>query len=232
MKTNDFAKPLMTIAELRSKLDAAIGRINIEEVMGQFMNTLLAQEDQWKQEDENKIAKLVNDFFVNIAFSDFASKSITSFLQDKYNTDNDEIIANRLYGQYMQPLVYEAEFMFGSHIWPEPNKIACILVPGSAKPIVDAAQELQDRLFMPHIVGESALTDRFSLIIGMVGFPIASYVGIRKWEYEKLEMEYNTAGLHIYEAWRELPPLIPESCIDYNLTWIIHGAVSELITVP
>lgn len=217
MKTNDFAKPLMTIAELRPKLDAAIGRINIEEVMGQFMNALLAQEDQWKQEDENKIAKLVNDFFVNIVFSDFASKSITSFLQDKYNTNNDEIIANRLYGQYMQPLVYEAELMLRSHIWPEPNKIACILVPGSAKPIVDAAQELRDRLFMPHIVGESALTDRFSLIIGMVGFPIASYVGIRKWEYEKLEMEYNTAGLHIYEEWRELPPLIPESCIDYNL---------------
>lgn len=226
MKTNDFAEPLMTIEELRPKLDAAIDGINIEGIMGQLMGVLLEQEDQWKQEDENKIAKLVNDFFVNIAFSDFASKSITSFLKDKYNTTIDDVITDRLYNQYMKPLAEKAQplFAFNPSIWDNSltGNIGFVSVPNSAKPVVDAAQKLQDinALFK---VKESALTDRIYLMVTACALPLGSYS--KCGEYEASYFASEQAGRHYYEGmendrfndWKQLPSLTPESHIDYNL---------------
>ena len=225
MKTNDFAEPLMTIEELRPKLDAAIEKISVDGIMSQLMGVLIQQEEQWKQEDENKIAKLVNDFFVNVAFSDFASKSITSFLKDKYNTTVDDVIKNNVYEQYMKPLAEKAQplFAFNPSVWDNSltGKIGFVSIPTSAKPVVDAAKKLMHNNLL-FAVKESALTDRIYLMVTACALPLGSYAKCS--EYEKVYFATDRIGGHYYEGmeegyfndWRQLPSLVPESRIDYN----------------
>ena len=55
----------------------------------------LENEDVWIGEDENKITKLVNTFFVKTAFSNFANRTITAFLMDKYGITNNAQLADK-----------------------------------------------------------------------------------------------------------------------------------------
>lgn len=226
MRTNDFAEPLMTIDEVKPKLDMVIDAINIEGIMAQLMRVLLDNEAEWKQEDENKISKLINDFFVNIAFSDFASKSITSFLADKYNTSNNEVITNNLYEQYMKILAEKAKplFAFNPSVWDDSytGKIGFVSVPDSAAPVVEAAEKLHDNN-ATFTVKESNLTDRIYLMVAACALPLGSYAKCS--EYEKAYFASDQAGRHYYEGmeegcfndWRQLPSLTPECHIEYSL---------------
>ena len=57
----------MTIAELKNSLDAGIAAINVPGMLDAFMNLLLQNEEAWIQEDENRISRLVTDFFCEVS---------------------------------------------------------------------------------------------------------------------------------------------------------------------
>lgn len=226
MKTNDFAEPLMTIGELRPKLDLLLNNISAAGMMDQLMGVFLTKESEWIQEDENKIAKLVNDFFVNTAFAGFASRGITSFLEDKYNTNNNAVITNNLYNDFISDLADKAKplFAFNPSVWDDSRtgNIAFISVPESAAPVIDAANQLNtiNPLFS---VKESALTDRIYLMFTACALPLGSYS--KCIEYENSYFASMQAGRHYYEGkpkdffsdWNHLPSLTPESHINYEL---------------
>ena len=84
-----------------------------------FMRLFLENEDTWLGEDENKITKMVNTFFVKTAFGDFANRTITSFLKDKYGISNDAQLANKIYNEWMKKLTAKASplFYFNNGVW-------------------------------------------------------------------------------------------------------------------
>lgn len=227
VQTDDFAEPLMTIKEMKPKLDETIEPLNIAGLLGQFMGVLLSNENEWIQEDENKITKLVTSFFANTAFSGFANRTITSFLADKYDTTDNEVITTRLYNGYIKNLAEKAKplFAFNRSVWDGSNcgSLAFISVPTSAAPVVAAAQKLHanNKLFE---VKESALTDRIYLMYSACALPLGSYSKCALYENDYFSGEQ--AGRHYYEGkpdtmpfsdWRKLPSLTPESHIDYSL---------------
>ena len=224
-----FATPMMTITELKGTLDQQIENLNIPGMLDAFMALLLAHEEDWLQDDENRIVKLVTDFFLNTAFHDFANRTITLFLKDKYQerfkrTITDEELSKLIYDEWVAPLSEKARplFYFDSSIWQESDtgKLAFLSYPSSSAPIKAAVESLhrQKNLFQPK---DSAMTDRIFVMSSDCGLPLSAYSNCR--EYEKMFFSSQAVGRHYYEGkpipgmdyndWRKLPSILPQSVL-------------------
>ena len=222
-----FTIPMMTVGELKPSLDAEIENINIPNMLDAFIKLLLDNESSWMYEDESEIVKLVTDFFVNEAFGNFANKTITAFLRDKYGNPTYDVLTNKIFNEWMKKLTDKAAplFCYDNQIWGEARtaKLAYLSVPISG-PIKAAAKMMheQNNLWQ---VKETDLTDRISAIVIHRALPLCSYRG-----YEMFEKEYLKSmnpGLHIYEGkggkgmrfndWRKLPSLTPRSLVNMDM---------------
>ena len=220
-----FSIPMMTIAELKPTLDAEIEQINVPGMLDAFMRLFLDNEETWISEDENKIAKLVNEFFVKTAFGGFANRTITAFLKDKYAITNDAQLANKIYNEWMKMLTTKASplFYFNSGVWREDQtaKLAFLSIPDSSAPIQAAA----DQMFATNNMWrkkESALTDRIYVMCSACALPLSAYNNCA--EYERMCFSTNDPGRHYYEGkevpgmkfndWRELSSLTPQSLLN------------------
>ena len=222
-----FTIPMMTVGELKPSLDAEIENINIPNMLYSFMKLLLDNESSWMDEDESKIVKLVTDFFVNEAFGNFANKTITAFLRDKYGNPTDEVLTNKIFNEWMIKLTDKAEPLFSyNEIWGEArtSKLAYLSVPTISVPIQAAARKMLEQNCLWQIK-ETDLTDRISSIVTHCALPLCSYRGYEMFEKEYLKLM--NPGLHIYEGkggkgmrfndWRKLPSLAPRSLVNMDM---------------
>ena len=196
-----FSIPMMTIAELKPTLDAEIEQINVPGMLDAFMRLFLDNEETWISEDENKIAKLVNEFFVKTAFGGFANRTITAFLKDKYAITNDAQLANKIYNEWMKMLTTKASplFYFNSGVWREDQtaKLAFLSIPDSSAPIQAAA----DQMFATNNMWqkwESIITDRIAAVCLIGGVPISAYKFCE--EFEQICLNSVTLGRYVYEG--------------------------------
>lgn len=227
MQTKGFAIPMMTIKELKGSLDIEIEKINVPGMLDQFMSLFLDHEEAWITEDESKIVKLVNTFFVETAFNGFANRTITSFLKDKYGLDNDEQLADKIYTDWMQELTAKASplFYFNDEVWKESQaaKLAFLSFPDSSNPIKAAAQQMH-RVDEMWEMKESALTDRIFVMCSACALPLSAYNNCA--EYEKVYFSSSNPGCHYYEGksgpgmafndWRNLSSLTPQSLLHLD----------------
>lgn len=223
--SKSYVKPMMTITELKKTLDAAIEKINIPGMMTLFMTRFVENEDAWIQEDENKISKLVNDFFVKEAFGQFSDKTITSYLKDKYDITDDESLTNKVFDEWINPLTDGASplFYYNEQIRKDADttKIAFMSVPAGSGPIYNAAQ-MKHNISSLWTVNKSTLTDRIFVMCSACGLPLSAYNKCQ--EFEKAYFESSMPGRHYYEGkevpgmefndWTKLPSITPQSLMD------------------
>ena len=215
--------PMMTIDELKNTLDAEIEKINVPGMLDAFMRLFLENEEAWIGEDENKITKMVNTFFVETAFGDFANRTITSFLKDKYGISNDAQLANKIYNEWMKKLTAKASplFYFNRSVWREEQtaKLAFVSIPESSAPIRAAADQLYNT-DPTWRTKDSVLGDAISAVTVLAGFPICAGGRIPEMHDRHVHSSLES-GLYSYEGkenfgmafndWRKLPPLDPRS---------------------
>lgn len=223
-----FEEPMMTIQELKPSLDARIDQMAPKGLFDMFMRKMSKNKKEWEEEDENKIARLVTDFFTKDAFGDFAGRTITAFLEDKYNIhNNDALLSDKIYDEWMEPLTVKAMplFYFNNSFWKKEqcSELASLSVPEISAPIKNAAARMYEN-DDKWKVKESALTDRIYVMRNACALPLCSY---RKCsEYEKVYSSSYTVGCHYYEGkpvegmkfndWRKLPSIIPQSLIELD----------------
>ena len=216
---SSFAVPMVTVNELKDSLDAEVEKINMKGIFYIFVNLLLEHEDAWIAGDENKIAKLVNSFFVDTAFYGFANRTITSFLKDKYSTDNDEQLVNKVYSDYIKPLLTKAGSHFPfSTVWTQSDTARSVFLslPESSWIIQAAAEHINN-----WNREASTLPDRIFAMHSHRGFPLCAY-GLCA-EYADSYFKHSITGRHSYEGkpvpdmpftdWRKLPLLTPQSIL-------------------
>lgn len=210
---------LVTIGDLKKTLDAEIENLNVPRMYDAFMRRMLADEEIWIDEDENKVTEFVSEFSINIAFVGFSSRTITSFLKDKYGIADDNQLANTIYNKYMEPLTAKAKplFCFSSEVWREEisYKQNILSVPSCSSPIRLAAEQVS-ALCDGWRVRECSMEDRISTITVLSGFPICSSTFIPSACVPRMS---SGPGLYSYEGkpnfgmvfndWRKLPPLKP-----------------------
>ena len=225
--SDGFTIPMMTIGELKLSLDEEIENINIPNMLGAFMRLLLDNEKSWMDEDESKITKLVTGFFVNNVFGNFANKTITAFLRDKYGNPTDEVLTNKIFNEWMIKLTDKAEPLFPyNEIWGEArtSKLAYLSVPTISVPIQAAARKMLEQNCLWQIK-ETDLTDRISAIVTHCALPLCSYRGYEM--YERACFASSEVGRHYYEGkavegmrfndWRKLPSLTPRSLVNMDM---------------
>ena len=222
-----ISEHLVTIQELQRTLDAEVERIHVPGMLQAFMGLFLDpnNEDKWLKEDESEITKLVTDFFVKRAFADFANRSVTSFLKDKYQTTTDSELASKVHDEWMVRLTDKASplFYFDSNIWDssKTSDLAFLSFPEASGPVQQAAAKMKEDndLWQPK---PSALSDRIFVMRSACALPLGSYQNCR--EYELDYFSSVSLGRHYYEGkpvegmvfddWRKLPSLTPQSLVD------------------
>ncbi len=225
-----FSVPMVTIRELMPRILAEVNAKNIPGLLEQFMTELINHQDEWINQDENRITRLVTDFFINTAFGNFAGHTITEFLRDKYQarvggTVNDEMLKTFVLEDWIKPLTERASplFFFNNAIWNQAKSstLAFLSYPTSSAPISNAATEMNsiDPLWN---LKASALTDRIFVMCSACGLPLSSYNNCSA--YERIYYNDKSVGRHYYEGkpipgqpfsdWNKLPSVTPQSVID------------------
>ncbi|MBR3569738.1 MAG: hypothetical protein IKN96_02900 [Oscillibacter sp.] len=225
-----FAAPMMSVTELKPALDAEIRRLDAANMFNDFMTRMLGNADEWLQEDESRIARLVTDFFLNTAFGNFANRTITNFLRDKYEAQegarlDDDALSQRVYNDWIRPLTEKARplFYFNNSIWQESgtSKLAFLSYPAESAPIAAAARRrnAEDSLWG---LKTSALTDRIFVMSSACGLPLSAYNNCQA--YEQMFYSSRSVGRHSYEGkpvpgmpfndWRNLPSIMPQSVLS------------------
>lgn len=231
-QTYSFSVPMVTIKELMPRIQMEVANKNIPGLLDQFMNMLIRNTDDWINQDENRITRLVTRFFIDVAFGNFAGHTITEFLRDKYQsrvggTVNDEMLKGFILNDWIKPLTQLATplFYFNPAIWStaKASRLAFLSYPTSSAPISAAATEMNniDGLWS---LKASALTDRIFVMCSACGLPLSSYNNCAA--YEQIYYNDRSVGRHYYEGkplegmpftdWNKLPPVTPQSVIDEN----------------
>ena len=234
--SDSFYVPMMTINELKPAMNSAIKALNFDKMFGSFLNMFFDNTDKWIDENENKISKLVTDFFIGTAFEGFANKNITDFLADKYGTTNTTVLSNNIYNDYITDLASKSQVLFpfdtGLTQVSSLGYIKHISAPTVSAEIQNAANSYT-QIDANCEVNSSDLTDRIYMLNTACAFPLGSYApgtdyeqvyfnstegfGNHYYEGERKGGEGKLLKNMIFKDWRQLAPLRPQSIIDVNV---------------
>lgn len=219
----NFQLPLLTVDEIRPTLDKRIEEItNPAGVFENFMNRFIDNAEAWINEDENKITALVTRFFTDETFSDYAERTIDSFLMSKYQTANLETVTQKIYADWMVKLAQKSAPLFYSRWGILGSEKAFVSVPQISQSVKDAAHRLYDSNSLWE-VKNSALTDRIYIMHSSWAIPIGDYRNLTEYETNLFNSNLEN-GRHYYEGnpiedqkfsdWNELAPLTPASLVE------------------
>lgn len=202
--------PIVTVKEIKPVLDEKIQTFDISYLMSQFMQYFIKNESAWIEENENKVGRFVNEFFLNQVFPDFSNYTIESFLRDistKVGVNVIEVVENLI-----KKLTETSNVLFqlDNYNYVETQAVicSCISIPSISHSLRMAVRQLGDCWN----VSTSLMVDSITAFQVMVGFPIGAYVWGK--EDEKIYYDYYNPSRHIYKEWNQLPPLLPQSLIN------------------
>ena len=220
MNDKSFVKPLTTIEEIKETLNYEIKKVDAKTTFAILIRKLTEPENVKKWGKEDSLAKMVNEVFVNDVFKDFAGRTITSFLEDKYQMTGEDLV-RRIEIDWIDKLYKGANPLFyldsGVYSVSQIEGTRHISVPEESEPIYKAAQNGANAP-----VAKSSMKDRILYISMCEVFPMAAYANLS--EYENLYHQSYNAGRHLYEGskldskgldWRQLPSVTPLSKIPF-----------------
>ena len=212
-----FIVPLMKMEDMQESLDNAVASLKMDVQAKNFHTHLFDLPKVWNKGDEHKICKDVSAYLVNI-FSEYTGKTITDYLEIRFNTNDPATLSNNVYNQIMSPLKDKAAALF----WRQPSypigsaqPLGYVSVPDTATVILNAAKKL---VAVEHGLSEtpSKMKDRIFLLKCLCGVPMFAYNGIA--DYCSVYRSDRTIGKHLYEYtprderdWRTLSDLLPYS---------------------
>lgn len=217
---NPFVIPLMTIEDLQDSLDRTVASMNLDSELSSFHAKLFGAHDIWLSGDENKICKAVSSYLID-RFSDFTNKTLTDYLEIRFNTSDPQTLANEIYRNILMPLSEKATPLFSlssTFQITDAAPLGYCSIPDNATAIKSGAANLiaarPDLSLIPNKV-----PDRISMLRCTCGVPMFGYNGVET--YYPVYDNDTSVGKHLYERttrddrdWRNLPNLRPFSTIN------------------
>ncbi|MDR0513634.1 MAG: tubulin-like doman-containing protein, partial [Coriobacteriaceae bacterium] len=239
--------PLARIQDLQDELDATIKAMNIRDKAADFLQMLLSEEGvkAWTSSNENNLTSLVNKYFTTL-FSAYSLKTMTSYLQDKYNTEDPNLLIKNIRDDIMNLLDSRATPLFWtSPLYPlnSASVLGYITLPNTCAEVVAAAQDLAQA--QPELVVRGTeIQDRISIMRCLVGVPLFGYQGLL--QYERSSLDSVSVGKHLYEGrdyindngqpdkgrdWRVLPSPLPVSLMNEQSPPSLWRAANDAIAL-
>lgn len=241
---NPYVMPLLTMRQLQGELDARVNQIDLNGALSQFMGYLLANSSAWLSGDESKIAKLVTKFFVDNVFSDFSSRTIMSYLESLYGTNNVAVLQQNIYQNYMVPLMQKAAPLFWNNATyfstATAGKMGYVSVPMTAAAIDGAGDILVNNAAKSNDgiqKRQTDLVDRIYIMRSYCGLPMYAYHALLNYEGDYWRAP--DIGRHYYEGkpqppegnpvwdFRKLPSIIPQSLCTKTMPVEVQNDVME-----
>ncbi|WP_034447891.1 tubulin-like doman-containing protein [Butyrivibrio sp. AE2032] len=241
--------PIATINDVMPDLLSTVAAMNMDQNITNFMQVMTSKEgvDAWINSNEDKISMFINHYFTDV-FSAYSQKTMTSYLQTKYNTQSSDQLIDRIENDLMHELFIRANPMFWtSHSYnvQEASKIGYITYPATSLEVTTAALNMENSNKKEFKSRDGAVSDRISIMRCYVGVPLFGYQGIVL--YENNSVESNISGQHIYEGktyrdgngeikkgrdWRELAsptPIILMNATDNNARLMENARNAKLL---
>ena len=225
---DNFERLIVTISDLKNSLEETLRQIDAATVGHALLAMLLSDEGMkgWGPNGrEALLAHCVSDFFIK-EFNDWSTKSFTTYLQERYQTDAPAALAAAVKSNLLGSVVADAQPLFWSAMGysiSDAVPVQYISIPATA-PVV-AAAAAAGPFWGPGAIPKIRMTnatDRMSVLTCYAGIPMWGYKGVELYELDNA----HSAGRHIYETpeivegieppvdardWTQLPSLIPVS---------------------
>ncbi|RSX50373.1 tubulin-like doman-containing protein [Bifidobacterium callimiconis] len=239
-RENPYEIPLIPLPELMKQMDELLSderkwQDSILRHKRDLLELLLSPDGLkgWGPNgDEVRLSHLVSDYFVN-RFKDLSSRSLDSFLKDKYQAVNPIRLQQRVCDELLRKVNDRAVPLFWTEIGYDADDVASIgylTVPQISPTAIDAGARFINDQRHELTLRTAGVRDRISILRCWIGVPMWAYAGVV--EYESEAVRDSSVGRHIYEPaervdgvpeimdsrdWRKLPsPTPPSMMTDRN----------------
>ena len=202
VNNDPFVIPLMTIQDLRESLNKTVEEMSLDTENRDFNRMLFNKPEVWLTGEESKIVKCVSNYMIE-KFSGYTNRTITDYLQIRFNTVNPAELSNNVYEEILLPLSTKATPMFwlsGSFQIGSSSKLGYCSIPDSSSVIADATQKLKSASRELSVIN-SKLVDRIFILRCTCGVPLCAYNSIPAYlgEYNA-DKGPSSRGRHYYEG--------------------------------
>ena len=225
---DNFERLIVTISDLKNSLEETLRQIDAATVGHALLAMLLSDEGMkgWGPNGrEALLAHCVSDFFIK-EFNDWSTKSFTTYLQERYQTDAPAALAAAVKSNLLGSVVADAQPLFWSAMGysiSDAVPVQYISIPATA-PVV-AAATAAGPFWGPGAIPKIRMTnatDRMSVLTCYAGIPMWGYKGTEQYELDNA----HNKGRHLYEEpaqvegieppkdardWTKLPSPLPVS---------------------
>ncbi|WP_126030501.1 tubulin-like doman-containing protein [Bifidobacterium callimiconis] len=238
-RQNPYEMPLITMKELMPSLNETMRQMDIPSLAHELLEVLLSPEGlkSWGPNgDEVRLSHVVSDYFID-KFVAFSSRSLESFLKDKYQTQDAEKLAQIVCDDLLKRVRDNAAPLFWTELgYSDADAVSSgfLTVPQSAPVVIAAAykfHEADDSL----LVRKTGVRDRIRILRCLLGVPMWGCKGVSQYEQEAVDSP--SPGLHLYERaehvegasevtdsrdWRLLPSPTPLSLMTSRNSAILR----------
>ena len=216
-ESRGYAVKLVTIQDLKDSLDASVKEMRIDDLFSGFVNYMLNDKDMWIAQDENKVTRVVSNFFLN-ALKQYTARTMDDYLRYKYAPNHlGRIIPIHILTELAnksKPLFWTDTLKFRIQ---HNTKLIFLTIPNESHVIQEAANCI-DAVNENIRIRPSYCTDRISFLVFDCAIPMYAYKGVDNYK----DVPQGT-GAYLYEGtaadprdWRKLWNITPLSCITEN----------------
>ena len=197
---NSYAEPILSINDMQESLDKAVGEMNINDQVHNFVGHMMDHPDFWITRDESLICAAVSEYFLQ-ELGTWTSKTIDDYLKEKFNTTDPAQLTEKIYQDIIQPLGDRSAPLFwvdsGIFKTSEAKPIGYLSYPQVSQSINAAVQR--------YVANEQAMTDRpsystdrITIFRFLCGIPMVAYKGVAN--YIGAYHNKQIIGSHLYEG--------------------------------
>ena len=198
---------ILELDDVKAHLDEAIDALTPRQLVCDFMQEFLACPDEWLQNDDGKIGRLINRYMEQVFHAEI-SKGLQDYLFLKYPQADGNLqkLGEIIQKEIITKVYNDAMPMF----WCDPKyavtnpsvtfQSSSLSVPSNAAAVCSAAQEYAHILPTDCAVRQTGLKDRITAWRLISGVPLYAYQGatLLKKYYDEAADQPAGAGSHLY----------------------------------
>ena len=186
---------MVSIADLKERLDAIVARLSPKELVVEFVNHLLEAHECWINGDANESSRLIQQLMLR-QFRDESERNLETYLYEKYphTVGNAADLANAFASNQLNHGFDEATPVFWSQVYLHYNygvQAAIISIPAVSTAAGAAAVQLRN-VYPECAIRITNNPDRVAVL------RICSGLRMLKAYYDEYKVAWDGVGIHLY----------------------------------
>ena len=204
--TSAYTWQILEMDKIRPRLDKAIEKLNTNQLVNQFVLSMLSNSSVWMKNDEDKITLHICKYMLEL-FSSETNRSLQDYLFDKYPRTQGNLAA--LVDEIEKDILRRVHNSAIPMFWCDPTyhisdptytfESSSLSVPNTCTAICTAAANFSQH-HSNYAIRQTGIGDRIFALRFVSGIPLFAYQGITKLkgDYDAAQGTASGAGSHLY----------------------------------